>query len=383
MHIPSPLVVLLAAMLTASAQGDPLDHITTCLGHSDPAVRARLRVVFLAIPKTGSRHMFELLRHAPGMAVGQPKGYFKHNSACEEDRPALAMVHNRPQTQMLIDAFQRGNGSLDTCGIKSEELYAPLIGKWGSMLELARKTFSGLTSYGTPHTVPVITTVRDPIEHGLSLFSQQHGWRYFVPNQWQAAELRGVHEPGWMGSFRLFLNSQYSHNPQTAFLSGRMAFPVPMEARDFKDKDVAESARARMKQWPPSCLMPASLIDVTEADLETLTESIQQGTLIAGMVESMTPFAEFITRKLANMNGEQSPDQAKCENSSCASLEANSQGDDVHQPRSNDKSATTFQDRLRKEEVPLELLDQLRANTEFDRRLYDIVVAQFNKTINQ
>ena len=67
----------------------------------------------------------------------------------------------------------------------SEELTA----KWGSMLELARTTFSGLTSYGTPHAVPVITTVRDPIEHGLSLFSQQHGWRYFVPNQWQVQRL--------------------------------------------------------------------------------------------------------------------------------------------------------------------------------------------------
>ena len=78
----------------------------------------------------------------------------------------------------------------ECAGIKSEELYAPLIGKWGSMLELARKTFSGLTSYGTPHTVPVITTVRDPIEHGLSLFSQQHGWRYFVPNQWQVQRVR-------------------------------------------------------------------------------------------------------------------------------------------------------------------------------------------------
>ena len=57
------------------------------------------------------------------------------------------------------------------------------------MLELARKTFSGLTSYGTAHAVPVITTVRDPIEHGLSLFSQQHGWRYFVPDQWQVQGL--------------------------------------------------------------------------------------------------------------------------------------------------------------------------------------------------
>ena len=132
MRMPSSPLVLLAAMLTASAQGDLLKHISTCLGHSDPAVRARLRVVFLAIPKTGSRHMFELLRHAPGMSVGQPKGYFKQNHGCEEvvtplsalmpnrlhhqDRPALAMVHNRPQTMLLVDALQRGNGSLDTCG---------------------------------------------------------------------------------------------------------------------------------------------------------------------------------------------------------------------------------------------------------------------------
>ena len=145
---------------------------------------------------------------------------------------------------------------------------------------------------------------------------------------------------------------------------------------------VAENL-GRMYQWPPSCLLPSSLIDVNEADLETIRESIQQGTLLAGMVENMTPFAEFITHKLANMNGEQSPDQAKCENSSCASLKENSQADDMHQPRSRDKSETTFQDRLRKEEVPSELLDQLRANTEFDCQLYDIVVAQFNKTINQ
>ena len=138
-----------------------------------------------------------------------------------------------------------------------------------------------------------------------------------------------------------------------------------------------------MTQWPPSCLLPASLLDVNEADLETLRQSIQQGDLLAGMVENMTHFAEFITRKLANMNGEQSPDQVKCESSSCASLWSTSRDDDKHRPRSMDKSDNVFSDRLRKEEVPLESLERLRANIEFDRRLYDIVVAHFDKTINQ
>ena len=140
-----------------------------------------------------------------------------------------------------------------------------------------------------------------------------------------------------------------------------------------------------MTQWPPSCVLPTSLLDVNEADLETLRQSIQQGDLLAGMVENMTHFVEFITRKLANMhmNGEQSPDQVKCESSSCASLWLMSQDDDKHQPRSMDKGDVVFSDRLRKEEVPLESLERLRANIEFDRRLYDIVVAHFDKTINQ
>merc|ERR1712166_1562535 len=152
-------------------------------------------------PKTGSRHMAKFLNEMYNITRPNPE--------CKEDRSAIGNLHQRPQTLVLLNMLQEHKGSLPACDVETEAVLEEQIALWWSTIALAEAS------------LPLIATVRDPLEHTLSLFSQQVGWRYNVPHKFQVDALRGAHEPGWVGALRLLVNSQYATNFQTAFQSGR------------------------------------------------------------------------------------------------------------------------------------------------------------------
>ena len=69
--------------------------------------------------------------------------------------------------------LQEHKGSLPECDIATEAVLEQQITLWWRTLALAEAS------------VPLIATVREPLEHTLSLFSQQIGWRYNVPDKFQ------------------------------------------------------------------------------------------------------------------------------------------------------------------------------------------------------
>lgn len=379
------LLVLQMAYSTAL-----LDQIHGCLNHTTEAARNRLKLVYLATPKTGSRHMSELLRTVAEDYYGRPgvhpKTYYKPNKHCNEERPATAALHTRPHTSLLMAALQQTKGVLPTCADSIDHVLEEETRRW-------EETMARLEE----HNVPIVATIRDPIAHSLSLFSQQHGWRNAVPEEFQVQQLSGVHEAGWVGSLRLFLASDYSFNPQTTFLTGKLPQSVLLvgkvakenQSKDVQSREATKDMQSGRMQLPPCC-RPKESMRVTEDDVDALIDRMHQGKLLIGMTEKMSALFRLVTRKLglgalsetqATRMYAEKPGGAQ-DRTRCDPGDAECEGK-AHKPRDRDQSVKTFNDRLREDEVPEELLVQMRAQTELDRKLYDAVAKYFEWLLSE
>ena len=105
----------------------------------------------------------------------------------------------------------------------------------------------------------------------------------------------------------------------------------------------------------------------TETDLQELLKQLHEGTLMAGTVGNMTTFVNSLSRRLLSDKDEHRGAQ-KCQ----ATIT----------PRTNNKSVNSHGDRLLQEEVPVAMIEEIRAQTRLDQRLYDDVVDHFDTVVD-
>lgn len=250
--------------LGVEAAGSPLshlyDHLRRCL-EASPPVRGRLKLVYAAIPKTGSRYTGRLLTKLLGTTSVNP--------GCGKDGPAFGQIHIRPQTTFLMDSLGNLDGSLRECDGHVQTLIDQGHRQWRELLDRLSQH----------PAVPVVAAIRDPAEHLLSLFSQQSGWRSFVQRPFEIRELREG-EPAWAGALRRFISCRYPRNFQLGFLSGK------------RFQDITTWMGMERPRMPPqwsfrmgSQMCDSAALDPDERDLEDVLARIRNGTMVLGQVE--------------------------------------------------------------------------------------------------
>ena len=420
---------------------DHLAHVTDgCLG-GDPARRAALKVVFLSTPRTGTRHFGAILRSWFGDDAWRNLGCARPGT------PAIGWIHSRPIPAMVLlapgsskdgAAAAEGNPKGVCSGPGKRPSGAALRARYERLFARSAAA-AGASADQQRAMIPLVTFVRDPVDHILSYFSQLHGWRYLVPTENEARAMKRQGEPAWAGRLRRFVNSGYMRNFQVAFLVGLRPPEVGWRRPGGRRSSRSSSGGRRAQSGPPpaaeepwECHVTSPIgraAEATEEDLEVLLSLIRSGQLLPGLTERYSASvvrlrslilapdrsaddasSEIDSMTVAGDRGSSSnnhPQGPACRASGSSSssssssigsgsrkdggagqqqaaggggsqcVDDTSSSDDAYKPRRVDTSKSFHGDRLDRSEVPRDILDAIAAQTALDRRLHAHVRALY------
>lgn len=238
-------------------------------------------------------------------------------------------MHARPNALKLLSAVQQGESELpEDCSRRAMQQQVHAAERWKKMVQLARQRGARL-----------VTLLRDPVEHLLSFFS--HGWSW--PTDWLPELVRFVN------------GTEFSANMQLGFLAGKRLDILQSGQEAASGREPIERATCRLRN-------PAA---VTEEDLHYVEELIDSGVLLAGTTENMRASVEIISEELHWSN-----------------FNVTTYGDFGPRSKEHYKATTRNGDaslrRVRKNEVPKEILGIIRSRSHLDMQLYHRIRRQLS-----
>mmetsp|Transcript_20650 Transcript_20650/g.57608 ORF Transcript_20650/g.57608 Transcript_20650/m.57608 type:complete len:341 (+) Transcript_20650:70-1092(+) len=182
-------------------------------------------------------------------------------------------------------------------------------------------------------SIPMIAMMRDPVEFLLSYYS-------FVEPNWTAHPLE------WDKLGALVKDTEANSNVQLALLSGKRGIPLAIV--------------------PPGCTHKTHL-ELTEADLELFRERVDAGQLLIGAVES---FESAIRSFAAALRWSKFDVDAYA-----ARGDFLPRGPDRFNVDSRSRSGDQTKRRIRQEDLPVDLVEEIERKSALDRRLHALALS--------
>lgn len=298
--------------------------------------RCKAALVAIMPPKTGSRHLHQILKKEYPQTVAMPDYIFFNRSkpaeqkelpACDASRRWI-QLHTRPPKMPSVD---------HVCQVRTH------MGSEHRRKALRKtKDWREVLAYLAKARIPMATVVRDPTEMVLSYYS-------FTK---RVSEQLG--EVPW--SLRRFVHSAWSSNMQSGYLVGKRSVRL-------------HTLSPGSLHNPIMCTFDAAA-KVEQEDLDYLKGLVLERKLVVGVSEDLQTPVKYLSRRLAWVRFDPTS------HTQWSARDNNQFSHKQWRGMDGDTNGDFTKGRVQARDVEPELLEMIRSRNQLDQKLYEFAQEQ-------